>query len=291
MIHSIIRPLTLLVFATGLFSENSIAQQFYADINMGYGIPVSGSSTFLRDATNYSDQSTNYYSNTVKVKPLSLGNGMNFGINTGYLFNKYIGFDLGINYQIGNATTGTQNSTYYDSIPVPSFGKSSFKQSFRSNMLYITPSLLLQTDLKKFSPYAKLGFAMGYGKIYHDVEEYHNVYGSSKYTEEFYGGLALGFELGMGATYNLNERFGIYAEAYYRNMTYSPKKSTITAHSRNGNDDLDQYSAAYIETEYEKEVTEDKDRSQPDYSSPSKETLISFPYHSLGLKLGLKLNF
>ena len=285
-----LKSYTLLLLGIGFFTQTSVAQKMYLDVNVGYGVPVSGSTMFLSDRTSFKNNFTGDYNYTQKTIPLSLGNGINFGINAGYLINKNIGFDLGINYQLGNEISGTINSTYFDPLPSPQYEYSTFTESYKSNMLYITPSFLLRTDLEKFSPYTKLGLALGYGKIINKHSEEDNRFGSSTSTKEFTGGLALGFEMSIGGTYTINDKLGVYAEAYYRNMTYSPKKATITSYTKDGEDYIDQLTTSFKETEFSKEVTENIDRNQFDFSSPSKETLISFPYHSLGLKLGLRIN-
>lgn len=287
MKYNWIKPMVIGLSFIGLLGQTTQAQKLYVDFNVGYGLPVFGSTMFLTDQTTNLGNSPDEYSSTEKMVALSLGQGINFGVNVGYMAHKNIGFDLGLSYQIGSETEALRTRTEYDRNPSnPGLITTSNAQSYSSNMLYITPSLLLKTNLGKLSPYSKLGVAIGSGKIFHN--EIDNYSDQTETTTEYYGGLAWGFEMSLGGAYSLNDKLSLYAEAYYRNMTYAPKKSTITSRTRNGEDIMDQISTEFKESEYFQKVTDENTVNDPD--SPRKETLINFPFHSLGLKLGLRIN-
>lgn len=282
-----------------IYNSTNIAQNFYVDGHIGYGFPINGSTNFLENETNYYDNSIqpSQYKNETEVVKLSLGQGFNFGANAGYMFNENFGLDLGLNYQIGSKVNFNYSSTNISEDQNGNLVTITNKNegSMSSNMFHITPSLVLKTEMGKFSPYTKLGFVMGLGSINHAFD------GSSERTNqgsvtdgfnyelnyEFTGNLAYGFEGAIGTTFPINEKLVMYSEVFFRSMSYTPGKYTITKYEEDNVDLLDQIPVSEKEINLVKETTYDPNQSD---DSPSQQTLIRFPYNSLGLKIGVRFN-
>lgn len=281
---------------TSILSTSSlVAQNFYIDGHLGFSSPINGSTRFgANETTNYGlNGQYNYEGETVK---LSLGQGLNFGINVGYFFNDHIGLDLGLNYQIGSTTQIENTRVYNRQDQFQEVYQTTYfnKNIYSSNMLHITPSLVLKTEYKKFSPYAKIGFVMGIGKVFRE-SNFNQTYSdpqqgssSTNYSEfEYSGGLGLGLTGAIGTTYNLNEKLNLFTEVYFRSMSYAPKNGFITKSIEDGIDNTDQLLESEKTIIFSKEITYS---SENDPNSPQEAEFTRIPFNSIGLKLGVRFN-
>ena len=275
----------------------SNAQKVYVGVNVGYALPLGGqisssnttSSSFNNFQTGESGRTTTYESVNS-----SLGQGMNFGGVVGYMFNKNIGLELDLNYLMGNQVSIEDKDTYTETDFTGSTTTSTenYLTTISSNQFQVTPTLVVSTGFDKFNPYAKFGFVMGFGKVVEDYENTASNYASSSMTQEYSGGLALGFKGSFGAEYALNDKVALFSELNFTSLSYAPKKAEITKYEVDGVDELPNLSTRYKETEFEKEYTNTYTNGQPsDNDAPSKTTKINLPFNNVGLNLGVKFNF
>ena len=280
-----------LVFTLSFFSVN--AQNFYVDGHVGYGFGINGETNLFVNETTFSTSSGqfNYQGEAIK---LSLGRGFNFGINGGYFFNKNIGVDLGLNYQIGSSTESKRLNIYERTDQSNQLYRTTNNNeiTLSSNILHITPAIVLKTEFQKFSPYVKMGLVMGTGKIkssstnsrtYSSPQPAEPVH--REYELEYYGGLALGFEGAFGVTFTINENLSWLAETYFRSMSYAPKNGLVTKSIENGVDVLNNLSDHEKNIKYSKEYSYNSNQDTPQETS-----MIRLPYNSLGLKIGMRFN-
>src|SRR3954466_9889999 len=77
------------------YSASTFAQYGYAGINIGYGMGI---------PTNYMGTSTesNIAGTTYTLEKGTYGQGLNFGISGGFMFNENIGAELGVSYLMGS---------------------------------------------------------------------------------------------------------------------------------------------------------------------------------------------
>src|SRR5829696_7523138 len=78
-----------------IHSTNVIAQFSYAGINIGYG--AGWPAYALGTSTTITPSGTTY-----TLEKGSYGQGLNFGITGGYMFNKNVGVELGVSYLVGS---------------------------------------------------------------------------------------------------------------------------------------------------------------------------------------------
>jgi len=273
--------------ALGMFiSLFSIAaySQFYINVGGGYNLGIANQSLL----NNY--ERTNNIEKMENVKT-SLGKGLNFGLNLGYMFNGNIGIDLQCSYLLGDETTGESedNFTFFD-INYYDFEKISIK----SQMFRVNPSIIIASGFDKLDPYAKFGVIFGFGSInlnYLD-EEYENNQLEDKEVVKWKmdGGMAFGISSALGLMYHISDLISVYGELDLVGMSYAPIKGVMTEYTVNGADKLPDLTTDAKEIEFLDEITYDDD-NPPSTAEPSKELKFYFPYSSIGLNIGVRFSF
>lgn len=286
------------LLSTGLFAQN-----FYITANAGYAFGINSQTGMY---VNSNQISNNNYLDNVFTKsgstenvPLSLGKGINLGGSVGYMFNDYIGIDVGLNYLLGGKTEATSYSK--STVIYPNTGEKIVSESNTKNVIYsrmfrVIPAIIITPGFEKFNPYAKIGVVLGFGSFYTEDEISSSSTGVSApppyniiNNQTFSGGMAFGFNGTFGASYNLNEKLSLFGEASFIGMSYSPTKSKITKYTNNGVDELPNMITYYTESEYVDNLSLN---SEPIYSDePAKKIKTSYPMSSIGLNLGVKFNF
>ena len=284
---------TAIIAITILTSISTIAQKVYVDVNVGYALPLKGgvdgasttTTTYYNEQTGERNQSETY-----KSINSSLGKGLNFGGSVGYMFNKNLGFELGLNYILGAAikTEDIRNETYIDFTGATQKSSSIYTSSTSSNMFQIAPTLVLSTGFEKFNPYAKFGFVMGFGKVTTEIESTSTNWGNSNGIYEFSGGMGFGFTGSIGAEYALNEKVSLFSELKFMSFSYAPKKGIVTKLTQDGVDQLPGTTTNQKETEFVKEYTNDGSVND---NEPSKSVKSYLPYNNIGLNFGVKFSF
>jgi hypothetical protein len=155
-----------------------------------------------------------------------------------------------------------------------------------SRMTLLQPAVVLTTENGKLKPYAKLGILLAFGKIYE--KQYDALYNASRnIAAEYSGGYGFGFQSAAGLTLQANEQVDFFVEFTMNNLSYAPKKWTMTEAKENGGD---------VMYKYESEVTFSDAFSQ-DYNGKGEPKnvdeahRIHLPMSTMGLGLGMKVNF
>ena len=289
-VNLIAKKVVLLMFIN-LFSIAAYSQ-FYINVGGGYNLGIANQ-TLLNIANqtlliNY--ESTDNIQKIENVKT-SLGKGLNFGLNIGYMFNGNIGIDLQCSYLLGDETTGEYkynytyfNNNYYD------FGKISLK----SQMFRVNPSIIIASGFDKLDPYAKFGVILGFGSITLNYlyEEYENNQLQDKEVVKWKmdGGMAFGISSALGLMYHISDLISVYGELDLVSMSYAPTKGVMTEYTVNGADKLPDLTTDAKEIEFLDEITYDYD-NPPSTAEPSKELKFYFPYSSIGLNIGVRFSF
>jgi opacity protein-like surface antigen len=260
---------------SSLQSTAQIKKGAYVGVNVGYNAAAGAVSVENFQNTTQTGTTT---SETENIK-LSLGKGVNAGINVGYMFNENIGLDLGVQYLIGGKTTATDKSLNGDVSTL----------NMSSKMLQVKPSLVIATTMKNITPYAKLGLVLGSGKVTSKYEDKSGSFTSIQ-TTELKKGLAIGFNAAIGVNFPVSKNLTFSAEINSVNMQYSPKKGTVTEYTVNGADKLSTLSIRDKETEFVKKET--RNFATPTVTtSPRQQAAIALPFGSIGINVGVKYSF
>lgn len=273
--------------ALGMFiSLFSIAaySQFYINVGGGYNLGIANQSLLH----NY--ESTNNIEKMENVTT-SLGKGLNFGLNLGYMFNGNIGIDLQCSYLLGDENAGESKSNY-------TFFSTNYydyeKISVKNQIIRINPSLIIASGFDKLDPYAKFGVILGFGSITLNYlyEEYENNQLQDKEVVKWKmdGGMAFGISSALGLMYHISDLISVYGELNLVGMSYAPKKGVMTEYTINGTDQLPGLTTDDKEIDFVDDITYDYD-NPPSSAEPMKELKFYFPYSSIGLNIGVRFSF
>ncbi|MHB1278619.1 MAG: outer membrane beta-barrel protein [Bacteroidia bacterium] len=268
--------LFMLAFAFSLSANTLFAQGGYVNFNVGYGLKMGSQNLEYFGFYNYSNTGNSTTSEQVFV---SLGKGLNVGASFGYMFNKNIGAELGVSYLLGG------KSTVKDSYP----NGSRAEYTLSSNMLRIFPSLVIATGFEKINPYAKFGVVIGSGSVKYEIVDYDGG-DVTKMKMKLNGGIAFGLSSGIGALFNLSEKMAFYGELNMVNLSYAPKKGEVTKFTFNGVNYTGDMTTREREVEFVDRYTYNPS-NPPSDSQPSQELKQKLPYGSIGLNIGLRINF
>jgi hypothetical protein len=295
MIHLKLKLTLTAIFlaSTSLFSQN-----FYVSASSGYAFPVNGESDILynQSTIDYDNYQTNehYYTQELEALNVSFGKGYTFGISGGYMFNSYLGVDLGFSYLTNGRMYGEQknHNTYIDNTGKTTITDNSYVSTTRSDFYRIVPSLVLTPGFEKFNPYLKVGVIMGFGTLTmehrgYDFWQQADIYRLTEYS----GGVSIGLNTQFGVSYELTDKWAIYAEGTFSGMSYSPQKLEVLAYVVNDVDQLPNMDRAEKETIFEKTTSYDSRDNTYDPDSPRTFLAINMPMSSLGFNIGVKYNF
>ncbi|MGV8994461.1 MAG: outer membrane beta-barrel protein [Flavobacterium sp.] len=230
----------LSIVGTLLFmgSSAAVAQEFY--VRGGVGLHGESGKTEYNNAdpnglTNI-QQSTDVTVNadgTTRVKALNgtLGGGFKANLTVGYMFNKYVGAEIGFNYFDGDKKTIGKLST-----PAISSSAVAYLRG-----LDISPSILITPGFDKLNPYARLGALMtGAGKltIESDVLALNaagpgtdvKVHALTDVTAKF----SIGFAGAVGATYPIGKNLAVFGEIEFKNFSIKSKSAEIKEYVTTG---------------------------------------------------------
>ncbi len=313
---------SLFILTMGFFATELFAQQgAYVNVYGSYGLAGSSVNNFQNtivvgsgadaeiteflpwldyDANTTYDADLNAITQeTSNLVSLNLGKGLNFGASFGYMFNDYLGAELGLNYLLSGKTSNMYKST--DSFDPNAPVVISYEGEISASQFRINPMIVVSTDFMDFVPYAKFGVMVGIGTKINETytdKTTPDVTIVQKFESD--GGIALGVNAVFGALYKLNKKTGIFLELSSTSMSYSPKTRTITDYTTtivNGtstsevNELIDEafpYSAKV--TEYTDEITEYSTGSV----DPTLSTLamkIKYPFSTFGFNLGVRFSF
>lgn len=276
----------LALVAMGMFALTASAQGPYINLNLGYGFGMGSS-----NVNNYTYvQKTPGHTSISENKDLSFGKGLNFGGAIGYMFNKNIGLELGLSYLMGGTTEIISNQTY-------NFSTNNSTNSLSSTMFRINPTFVLTAGFDKINPYAKFGMILGMGTITgkNESTQTTTILGNTTTdveveTTKFNGGLAIGFNAGIGAMLSLSESISLFGEINMANLSYAPTKSEVIEYSKNGANKLSEWTTRDKKTEYVDTYNYDSEASTSD-ASPRTALKSKVPFGSFGVNVGVKFSF
>lgn len=255
-----------------VYAINLSAQGFYVSANVGYGFKMSS-----QNIVGFTNENDSPSIDDVTQINLSMGQGFNFCGTAGYMFTKNIGAELGLSYLLGMKTKANYENNTTNHI---------HEGSYAGGMFKINPTFVVSAGLQKVDPYAKFGFIIGFGSIFHDFNS-ESPAQKSYYKAVYSGGVAFGLNAAAGVLFNLNERFSLFAETSMVNLSYAPTKGKIKEFTINGADQLNSMTTSEKEFVFVKNI--DYHESQKS-SDPHKELRQKYPFGSFGINFGVKIN-
>jgi hypothetical protein len=251
------------------------AQKIY--LRGGLGAAVSTAADFTINVDNVSEPGI------TTSKKQGPGSGLPFVLAAGYNFSKNFSLELGVDYFYG--FTCKQEF---------SFTTSTYKTTFRGQMLSLVPALVITFPLDKFKPYTRLGLKLGVLNNY--VIEHHDVYDRAFITAtasdvvdskiKYYGGISVGVQAAVGTDFVLSNLVSLFGEIQVDGIGFAPKHGKYTAYSENGVDKLDTRTVKENQWNHVKKL--DGNKTIPD-NQPDERTKTNIQFGNVGLVLGLKV--
>jgi opacity protein-like surface antigen len=167
---------------------------------------------------------------TVNVKSLNgtLGAGYKVNITGGYMFNRYVGAELGVNYFDGNKTRIGRLTS-----PAMLSDEKAYVRGFD-----LIPALYLTPGFKKWNPYARVGAIMtGPGKLKIETSAT-KINGGGPGTNiqvnaltEVKSKFSVGLAAAAGITYPISEKLNLFGEIEFKNFSVKSKSAEIVEYS------------------------------------------------------------
>lgn len=212
-------------------SAKSNAQEFYIRGGMGYSMENASTEFNNADPNGLTmiQQSTDITVNpdgSTSVKSLNgtLGSGFKGTVTVGYMFNQYIGAEMGFNYFTGEEKTiGRLNSPLIQS-----------EAKAYLEGLDIMPAIFLTPGFAKLNPYARMGLLIPVaGKLYIDSQAYapdgggQDVDINVKAKTEVESRFSVGFAGAIGVSYPISPKLQIFGEVEMKSLSIKSKSAEI----------------------------------------------------------------
>ncbi|MFC5270966.1 outer membrane beta-barrel protein [Adhaeribacter terreus] len=274
---------TCLAGFVSLLSLSAYAQGAYVKLGGGYNFGIGSASTANVTRTHTFDPQTNTskISERVQRVKLNYGKGLIGNAAFGYMFNSHFGAEVEVSYLAG----GENNSRYqltFNTDPDKPYIR---KYNSYANMLLLQPALIASNKVtEKVELYGKFGVVVATGQIFTNayILDYDQDRQERTIEAQYDGGLGFGLMAGLGFSYKLTEKCGIFSEIKMSNLSYSPKWYRLKKETINGEDI----------TAFRQKDTELVNSYSTSYSGePSVNIKEAFPFGSVGLNLGLKYTF
>jgi hypothetical protein len=225
--------LTAATFAIGSLFHTAAVAQFYVQSRNGYAFETAVERVAgLADATldgvvdngkTIITPTTQLYENVYGTG----GAGFNAGVEFGYMFNKYIGVELGVHYFMSETT---RPEYVADDLG----GGLTVEATFlaHSNQVRVAPSVIVRGG-DGFAPYGRFGLMVPvYGNVQVDNEVLFISPVSTQHLEQHIildGAFSLGYNTAFGLTIPIEKNFSAYAEAELLTIGIKAAKSEIVS--------------------------------------------------------------
>jgi hypothetical protein len=277
------KKIYLLILAISLVAGTTFAQKTYLRLGVGGGV---GLKQFM--GYDWVDETETETTDDIVVKSMGLGGGFNANLAFGFMLSDNIGLELGINEGISLPKKSKYTYTNDNS-------NATEEWKISGMMLQVVPAIVITPALEKVNPYARIGMIIGVlptGKekftgTYTGNENLKATH-TAEYTTKVSGGIALGYSVAGGVSFNLGEKLAFYGELVFNGLTWAPSKGKYTAYTEDGIDRLPSMTTKEKEWTFEKKF--DAAEEIPD-GSPDKMPKNSVNLSNAGINIGIKFRF
>jgi len=286
-------------------TPNTEAKGFYLRASGGYAFE-SGKTEFnnadpngLTGIMQSTDVTVNADGSSVNVKSLNgtVGAGIKLNLTAGYMFNSYIGAELGFNYFLGDDTMiGRLRSPQINSL-----------ENTYLEGLDIAPAIYLTPNFKKLNPYTRIGLLIPVaGKL--NIETMaRQINGGGEGTDimveaktEVKSQFSVGYFGALGVSYPINDQLSVFGEIEIKNLSIESKSAEITHYKTtaitNGESQLVPGQQLADLPVYEKKFEFTDDYNQSTTTTPNQDAPRKIPTQFVnasgtGINLGIKYRF
>lgn len=226
---------TFLFSAIAFSAQKTLAQEFYVRAGGGYSGESAKTEFNNADPNGITQiqQSTEVTVSadgaTANIKALNgtLGSGFKFNATCGYMFNPYLGAELGVNYFSGDKKN---------------IGSFSSPQLVSSEKAYIrgvdlVPALYLTPAFNKLNPYARIGLILTASGNLNIETNVRQINGGGAGTDilvdarsEVKSKFSIGFSKVIGVRYPINEKLSVFGELEIKSFSIKSKSAEIVSY-------------------------------------------------------------
>lgn len=211
--------LLILVSSLILGADAALAQGVFVTANAGYSLGAATQTIGVNStSTGLTESRDGVYG--------SLGEGGKFGVAVGYMFSANLSIELGFSYWLGKSFESTSRD--------PSITSS---DKWSASGFVAVPSVVVSTDLKPVSPYARFGLIVG---VLRPEEQQHidhpNEHLEATFKES--GNVAVGCAGALGIVIPTGGPVDFFTEVVAHALSYSPAEYEITQYVIDGVDQL-----------------------------------------------------
>lgn len=284
-------------------NTNLNAQEFYVRGGGGYSLESGGTEFNNADPNGLTmiQQSTDITVNpdgTRNVKSLNgtLGSGFKGNITFGYMFNPYIGAELGFNYFTGDEKTIGKLTS-----PLMQSEATAYLEG-----LDVMPAIYLTPAFSKLNPYARIGLLIpAAGKLNIDSRAYAPNAGGDgvdigvNARTEVESKFSVGFAGALGVTYPIGPKLHVFGEVEFKNLSIKSKSAeikeyTTTAFTPAGNVPVPGQQLADLPKNETHFQFEDSYTEDPENENPNEARTIPTQYvnaSGIGFNIGIRYSF
>jgi hypothetical protein len=204
----------MLMLAIAVMFMNSVSAQVYVKAGAGYGWSL-GSVFIGENMTQLSPNIGSYYHEGIYG---TYGKGVNVKGAIGTTVASHVMAELDVAYDAG--------ATYHLNTNTASY---TYNSTTKSRMFTIGPSLIVNTDLPWFSPYAQIGLIAAFASLKSEFIEDNGDLGPKYYgTTERSGDVALGLSGSIGLTTPVSRIFKVFGEITFVSVNWIPNQYILT---------------------------------------------------------------
>jgi hypothetical protein len=212
------------------------SNNLYLRFGLGYGFPQAGG-TFDNGGFPYNGTITNQSTGdlTYNVQNASFSAGLHGELGLGYMFNQYIGIELGMD--IGFVNTAYTGSHLGDTLSGTAYNFS--QKQYVQNPVLLVPGIIIKSGSGDLFFYARAGLALPLVTKFMQEQTIANLPGNGAVetdvlTYEVKNKFIPGFRGSLGVEYKLGGNNYICAELQLLSMSLYPSGETLSAVSVNG---------------------------------------------------------
>lgn len=254
---------------------------FFVSPSASYALPIAGKHF-------YYDVGAPYYgvNSAVHIRS-SFGMGAAPALNIGVMVNKYIGLSVKTSYLFGT------NIKAYTTVIYAGY-EYGFTLNRSARSIQVSPALIVQYPLKKFSLRSSVGMLIGSTKILYDETGQKTQISLPSNIKNYrikstdYGGVTLGLAGALGITVKIKSFLKYNLEIIYAVASYSPLKGRIESYEVNGVETVSSLTVNERETVYTTDL--EKVGNSNNTGFPTAKAQQAAPMSSIGLAMGLEFD-
>ncbi|MEY3418227.1 MAG: hypothetical protein RL711_1305 [Bacteroidota bacterium] len=256
--------------------QDKLDYKFYLNTNLGYNLPLGGSSEITQTASSFS------------LNSLSYGKGGDIAAGLGFYFNKYIAVEFNLGKQYGASQSFNSSDQYTDTVNgLAQQVTIRANTAYSADILKINPNIVLRYPGKFISPYMKFGTIIGLSTR-QEIQNYdHQLYGNFIWTYKDISGSGIGLTSSIGVEKMVYQGLGfLFVEMNYVALNQTYESGSMTSATLDGTNILGGYSVASKEYIYVDTI--DKNYTITNTNVPRQELKKLFNCNSIGFKFGVK---